>query len=59
MVRLVRDEHDPNRARAFDGALRYEAGTSLRTALLFADPRGLEATERALRNLAEKRTSVS
>ncbi|MGY1812352.1 family 78 glycoside hydrolase catalytic domain [Blastococcus sp. SYSU D00820] len=54
-VRAVLAEHDPGRARAFDGGLRYEAGSTLRTALLFADPRGLAAVEAALGELAAQR----
>ncbi|MGY1625009.1 family 78 glycoside hydrolase catalytic domain [Geodermatophilus sp. SYSU D00965] len=54
-VRQVLGEHDPGRARAFAGALRYEAGSTLRTALLFADPKALAAVEGALTDLGRRR----
>ena len=57
---LVRAEvaaFDPGRARAFAGALRYEAGSPLRTALMFADPDGLDRVHRALTDLHDHRTT--
>jgi alpha-L-rhamnosidase len=57
---LVRDRvaaFDPGRARAFAGALRYEAGSTLRTALMFADPTGLDAVDRALDELRAARSA--
>ncbi|SDO70343.1 alpha-L-rhamnosidase [Klenkia soli] len=48
---------DPGRARAFDGPLRYEAGSTLRTALMFADPAGLQQVDQALLDLAAHRTT--
>ncbi|GAB3309291.1 glycoside hydrolase family 78 protein [Geodermatophilus aquaeductus] len=54
-VREVLAVHDPGRARAFDGGLRYEAGSTLRTALLFADPAALAAVEEALTGLTARR----
>ncbi|GGR68448.1 alpha-L-rhamnosidase [Streptomyces humidus] len=55
-VRAALEEHAPARARAFDGAVRYEAGSTLRTALLFAEPTALAAVERALADLHHRRT---
>ncbi|CAB4931159.1 unannotated protein [freshwater metagenome] len=57
---LVRAEvaaFDPGRARAFTGALRYEAGSTLRTALMFADPDGLDRVHAALTDLHDTRTT--
>ncbi|WP_198653853.1 alpha-L-rhamnosidase [Actinocorallia populi] len=55
LVRSILAEHDPGRARAFGGAIRYEAGSTLRTALLFTDPAALTAIERALADLHRRR----
>jgi alpha-L-rhamnosidase len=55
-VRAALDEHDPGRAKAFDGDLRYEAGSSLAKAgLLFAPPTTLAAVEKALADLDSRR----
>ncbi len=57
---LVRAEvaaFDPGRARAFAGPLRYETGSTLRTALMFADPDGLDRVHAALSDLHDTRTT--
>ncbi|MGX5654255.1 family 78 glycoside hydrolase catalytic domain [Geodermatophilus nigrescens] len=59
LVREVLAAHDPGRARAFDGGLRYEAGSTLRTALLFADPAALDAVGEALTGLVRERSGVA
>lgn len=55
LVRATLEEHAPDRARAFDGAIRHEAGSTLRTALLFAEPAALAAVDRALADLHRHR----
>jgi alpha-L-rhamnosidase len=54
-VRAALAKHDPGRAQAFDGAIRYEAGSSLAKALLFAAPTTLAAVEKALADLNAQR----
>jgi alpha-L-rhamnosidase len=57
VVRAEVAAFDPGRARAFAGALRYEAGSTLRTALMFADPDGLDRVHAALTDLHDTRTT--
>ncbi|MGY1735780.1 family 78 glycoside hydrolase catalytic domain [Geodermatophilus sp. SYSU D00684] len=57
-VRETLAVHDPGRARAFDGGLRYEAGSPLRTALLFAAPEALAAVEAVLAELGARRAGA-
>ena len=54
-VRTALAAHDPGRARAFDGAIRYEAGSKLAEALLFAAPTTLAAVSQALTDLNAQR----
>ena len=44
--------HDPAIAGVFGGDLRYERGSTLRTAFMFTDPAALAAVERSLADLA-------
>ena len=54
-VRAALAPHDPGRAKAFEGAIRYEAGSKLAEALLFAAPTTLAAVEQALADLNAQR----
>jgi alpha-L-rhamnosidase len=55
VVRAVLADHDPGRAAAFAGRIRYESGVPLRTALMFAAPSTFAAVEDALRALPANR----
>jgi alpha-L-rhamnosidase len=55
-VRSALAEQDPGRVKGFDdGTIRYEAGTSLAKALLFAAPPALAAVHKALTELNARR----
>ena len=55
LVRAVLAEHDPGRAKAFEGGIRYETGVPLRTALMFAAPSTFAAVDSALADLNARR----
>jgi alpha-L-rhamnosidase len=55
LVRAVLAEHDPGRAKGFEGGIRYESGVPLRTALMFAAPSTFAAVEGALADLNARR----